>query len=302
MGRFVSVLCAVVVVAGVADAQTTSKTIDIRKLTANELHVIEQQAKRGQARAMTILGMAYAEGTAVGRHVEAGVKWLKQAAKVDDVAQTYLAQMYRDGDGVSKDLTQARAYFAKAAAQGNVTAQYNYASLCFNGDGGPQDVDVAAKFFEIAARQGDLLSEQMIARMYQYGRGVVKDPQQAIYWFNKAAQRDYGPALYALGVAYAEGAITEKNTPKAVELFKKATAHGEWPAALRLANIYMQSDSGMRNEAEAYKWFAIAHEMSGGEIAPAAETLAEKLGPAQIASEKREAQEWKSEHVLMAVK
>jgi len=47
----------------------------------------------------------------------------KQAGDGDAYAQLRLGEIYRDGEGVPKDLAKARDYLAKAAAQGNQDAQ-----------------------------------------------------------------------------------------------------------------------------------------------------------------------------------
>ena len=109
--RIVAIGCAWLVLTSMCAAQVAKK-IDVRKLTVDELRTLESRAKRGEERSMTILGMAYAEGKG---SVESAVKWLTKAARHDDVAQSYLAGMYREGHTVPQDLAQARSLYGRAA-------------------------------------------------------------------------------------------------------------------------------------------------------------------------------------------
>lgn len=290
------VLCAAVLVAGITQAQV-SRQIDIRKLTNDDLRLLRASAEHGNARSMTVLGIAYAEGLSVAADTKQALRWLQRAAKTDDVAQEFLGSMLRNGMGVPVDLYQARALFARAASQGNKRAQFNYASLCFNGDGGPQDIGAAAKYFEIAARQGDAEAQHMIGRMYQYGRGVVQDHEQATKWYEAAAKQQLVTSIYALGVAYLEGDLGTKDVELGKKYLERAASLGDWASASRIANMYLQGELVKKNEAEAYKWFAIARELSGVDSSPSTALLEGKLKPLELASAKQEASDWKARNI-----
>jgi uncharacterized protein len=288
---FVSVL-----LVGVAEAQVLRK-IELRKLTAADVRVLQASALRGERRSMTIAGIALAEGRGVAMDTLGAVRWLEKAAKTDDVAQEYLGTMFRSGKGVAQNLVRARVMYARAASQGNRRAQFNYASLCFNGEGGPQDVDSAAKYFEIAARQGDPEAQHMIGRMYQYGRGVVQDFDQATRWYQEAAKQNYAPSIFALGISYVEGDMGVRDGERARQYLERAASMGNWAAAVKIANMYHTGDAAPRNEAEAYKWFAIARELSGVDTSPSAASLESQLKPLELASAQEEITQWKAMRV-----
>jgi uncharacterized protein len=288
---FVSVL-----LVGVAEAQVLRK-IELRKLTAADVRVLQASALRGERRSMTIVGIALAEGRGVAMDTLGAVRWLEKAAKTDDVAQEYLGTMLRSGKGVAQNLVRARVMYARAASQGNRRAQFNYASLCFNGEGGPQDVDSAAKYFEIAARQGDPEAQHMIGRMYQYGRGVVQDFDQATRWYQEAAKQNYAPSIFALGISYVEGDMGVRDGERARQYLERAASMGSWAAAVKIANMYHTGDAAPRNEAEAYKWFAIARELSGVDTSPSAASLESQLKPLELASAQEEITQWKAMRV-----
>ena len=52
------------------------------------------------------------------------MKWFRKAAEQGHAdAQFCLGECYRTGDGVAKDLAEAKTWYEKAAAQGNADAK-----------------------------------------------------------------------------------------------------------------------------------------------------------------------------------
>ena len=81
--------------------------------------------------------------------------WEKAALRGDAAAQSNLAVLYYEGQGVAQDYDKARAWFEKAAAQGIPQAQYNLGVLYSKGRGVPKDINRARAWFEKAATQTD---------------------------------------------------------------------------------------------------------------------------------------------------
>jgi caspase domain-containing protein/Sel1 repeat-containing protein len=77
--------------------------------------------------------------------------WLPLAKKEDQVAQTYVGEIYEKGLGVQPDYALASEWYRSAAAQGYARAQIN------------------------------------LGYLYEKGLGVQKDPETALHWYRKAA-------------------------------------------------------------------------------------------------------------------
>jgi TPR repeat protein len=60
--------------------------------------------------------------------------------------------------------------------------------------------------------------------------------------------------------------------------------------------MYLTGESVAKNEAVAYKWFAIAHELNGSESNPPTALLEGRLKPLELASAKEEVSQWKALH------
>ncbi len=87
-------------------------------------------------------------------------------------AQFNLGVMYRRGEGVPKNASQAVTWYRKAAEQGYAEAQYRLGHMYDN--------------------------------MYENGEGDPKDALQAVTWFRKAAEQGHAYAKFSLGVMLAK--------------------------------------------------------------------------------------------------
>ena len=72
----------------------------------------------------------------------------------DAGAQCRLAEMYREGDGVRQDTTEAVRFYQKAADQGSAEAQCNLGFMAKRGEGGLKKDDDAAAQLSRAAEGG----------------------------------------------------------------------------------------------------------------------------------------------------
>ena len=95
--------------------------------------------------------------------------------------------MYRCGDGVPQDFTEAVKWYRLAAAQGDAGAQYSLGNMYSRGEGVPQDKAEAVKWYRLAAAQGNASAQYALGRMYYLGKGVPEDYVQPYKWWNLAA-------------------------------------------------------------------------------------------------------------------
>lgn len=142
------------------------------------------KAKRGDAKAMGILGLMYEKGLSCARDQGKGIKWLKKGAqKGDAAAQNNLGFAYLNGWGVKEDDTEALKWFQKAAAQGLASAQTNLGLLYGRGLGVSKDYAKALSWFKLAAEQDDPDAQVNLAQMLSLGEGAKKDYIESYKWF-----------------------------------------------------------------------------------------------------------------------
>jgi hypothetical protein len=133
------------------------------------------------------------------------------AEQGDPRAQFQLAQMYRTGDGLEKDLSQAVAWYRKAAEQGLPIAQHNLAVALDHGQGIAENKAGAAKWYRRAAAQGQVSSQYILARLLLLGQGGERDPAEAAHWFRRAAQTGHRDSIYHLGLMNRDGLGMPRN-------------------------------------------------------------------------------------------
>lgn len=114
---------------------------------------------------------AGAEAWARGDYVGAVRQWVNPAAQGDADAEFNLAQAYKLGRGVDRDLARAEQLFGKAAAKGHVPAADNYGLLMF--DRG-QRAD-AMPYVRAAADRGDPRAQYLMGIAHFNGDLAPKD-------------------------------------------------------------------------------------------------------------------------------
>ncbi len=133
----------------------------------------ERAARRGDREAPYWLGaMCEAEP-------RAAAKWYEVAAERGNrKAQSKLAEMYRAGEGVERDLVVAAFWEMAASAVEATYGVVHYKKLF-------------AQFVLKAANQGHAEAQYRIARMLHEGDGVAKDEAAAALWMRKAAEHGH---------------------------------------------------------------------------------------------------------------
>ncbi len=161
-----------------------------------------------------------------GDYQTAFKEWKPLAAQGDAVAQYNLAQMYRMGQGVPQNDTQAVAWYKKSAEQGYASAQSNLGVMYDNGKGVAQNDTQAVAWYKKAAEQGHASAQYNLGVMYGTGRGIPQNYTQAVHWYKKAAEKGHASAQSNLGGMYGTGRGIPQNYKIAYILFNLAASNG----------------------------------------------------------------------------
>ncbi|WP_241907900.1 tetratricopeptide repeat protein, partial [Vibrio splendidus] len=84
------------------------------------------------------------------------------------------------------DFKTAYSEWSPLAEQGDANAQSNLALMYLDGQGVAQDDKQAVYWYRKASEQGLAFAQSELGFMYFNGQGVDQDNQQAVYWFRKA--------------------------------------------------------------------------------------------------------------------
>ena len=128
------------------------------------------------------------ERIAAGDFASGAALMRKSASKGLPIAQYGLAKLHEKGNGVPKDLAQAREWTEKAANGGNVKAMHDLAVFMAEGEGGPQSYAGAVEWFRKAAEFGIVDSQYNLGVLYEQGLGISPNLTEALFWFQVAGK------------------------------------------------------------------------------------------------------------------
>ena len=99
-----------------------------------------------------------------------------------------IAFMILEGRGGAKsDPAKAAVFFRKGAENGYSPSQVNLGIMYKKGDGVPQNYTEAVKWFRKGAENGSSVAMTYLGQMYYFGDGVIESYTKAHMWFNLAS-------------------------------------------------------------------------------------------------------------------
>ncbi|MFN7095950.1 MAG: hypothetical protein ACK4PR_00085, partial [Gammaproteobacteria bacterium] len=213
---------------------------------------------QGYAVAQDQLSDRYQRGDGVPKNLEEAKKWYRNAAEQGyPPAQHKVGNMYSIGKGIPKNPQQAVIWYRKAAEQGYPPAQNKVGNIYLNGEGVPKDPQQAVIWYRKAADKGHAVAQNNLGVLYEQGEGVPKDPTEAAKWYRKAADQGYAIAQNNLGGLYVKGTGVEKNLEEAEKWYRKAADQRHPQAQYTLGIAYAKGIGVEKNLEEAAKWFEL---------------------------------------------
>ena len=187
------------------------------------------RARSGNLTAQYDLGVAYIEGNGVAKNVKEGQYWLEKcASKGHAAAQGYLGDIYYY---IHHDPKQACHWWQKASDGGDLDMTFNLSIMYRDGNGVPKDMAKSVSLLRKGAEAGHAVSMFNLANYYTRGDGVPRDERTALSWYTKAADKGHPGAMYNLCLSYANGYGTARNMARAGEYLRRAAEAG-YPYAL----------------------------------------------------------------------
>lgn len=185
IGGLMLIGAALLLSSGVPQASPVA-SVSHRQTAQTGMARIMALADSGDARAQTVLALAYLHGPAA--NAGAARRWsIAAASQGQPVAQYLLGTLYLDSDPA-----QAVRWLRAAAEQGNVKAMHNLA-IAF-AQGPAPDPTLAVQWFTRAAAKGYRDSQFDLAVLYERGLGVPQSGAEALKWYLIAAGSGDAPS------------------------------------------------------------------------------------------------------------
>jgi len=244
-----------------------------------DLNEILRKAKEGDPEAQFKIGQEYFRGEC--KMMVAFQSNLKNAINGNANAQENVASMYRNGDGVSKDLAKAEEWdqkafqsYLKTAEKGDANAQESIADMYWGGDGVSKDLAKAEEWYQKAfksylkvAEKGDANAQYKLTDLYSIQR-IIFWEAKAFEWYQKAiesALKDGEAAdaevKFRLALHIGEGLFVSKDPEKAELLFQSAfqsnlkkAERGDAAAQQKLSTMYATGRGTPLDQFKAKYW------------------------------------------------
>lgn len=189
-----------------------------RKDFKRGLQIIKPMAEKGHPFAQWVLGDMFKDGEGVAKDIGAARSWWMQAAsKGLDAAEVSLGDSYATGIGGIEDWKEATKWWRRAAEKGNARAQTGLALALYDGKGLPRDRAEAAKWFQKAANAGEVQSQAMLGQMFLLGEGGLRASFVDAYkWVLLAGEE--GKPLTAKTKAILEASLRPTDRQEAIRL------------------------------------------------------------------------------------
>jgi TPR repeat protein len=206
---------------------------------------LSDAAQQGDVRSAEHLGIALVTGDGGSPDYSTAVPFLQRAVAASRPdAAAWLAYLYQQGYGVSRDLAEARRLFKLAADSGDGHSAKNAAEMMRDGVGGAKDPRSADIYFEKAftamrgrAEAGDVSDQVLVAGMLAQGVGTRKDMAAAVVWWRRAVSQGNSTALARLGYVIAQGDGVPKDRDSGLRMLRQAAQAGNAEAVQYLSRL-----------------------------------------------------------------
>lgn len=220
-----------------------------------------EAAEAGQARTQYALGKIYRDGQGVEKDVQKAVELFTLAAmQGNSFAAFTLGKMYLSDDpALSRNVAAALKWITNAAEHGNQFAQYYLGKLLLKGtDDISQDTNSALRWLLASVEQGNVHAEYALAMAYLKGESVPKDSLKAMELLKRASSREHQFAQYQLGKLLLQGEDVPKDVVAAVHWLTASAMHGNQYAQYALGKLYLLGKGVEKDKDRAAKWFQMA--------------------------------------------
>eukprot|EP01105_Mastigella_eilhardi_P009927 TRINITY_DN2329_c1_g1_i1.p1 TRINITY_DN2329_c1_g1~~TRINITY_DN2329_c1_g1_i1.p1 ORF type:complete len:597 (-),score=167.99 TRINITY_DN2329_c1_g1_i1:79-1692(-) len=212
----------------------------------------QRSAAKGNADAMSFMGLCYEKGEGVDRDLDKAVELFHKAAENSDVwAYNHLGTLFQNGLGadgdssghIAKDPVRAVAFFTKCADMGGSNAMVNLALCLQKGIGCEHDDRRAVELLTQAVELGNIDAMSFLAMCYENGNShAPRNLTKAMSLFARASAAGDLWATNHCGIIYAEGlpeGNPQENRRLACSFFTDGFDKGDASCTTNLGKCYL---------------------------------------------------------------
>lgn len=183
-------------------------------------------AERGVADSFAEVGRTYA--WADNPDYKQATEWLRKGVSAGSVlSMRILGNMYREGEGLTRNGNEASKLYQEAARLGDQYAMADLGDMYRNGDGVDKNPKLAMEWYKKAAVAGSAYAMNQVGILYHDGVGVEQDHAEAGRWYEKAAEAGFGWGDNNLAILFSRGQGVRKDMDLAVDLLESAVGDAD---------------------------------------------------------------------------
>lgn len=214
------------------------------------------QESAGNTSALNDLGCLYASGIGIRRNMKMAVAYFMEASMKNSLfGMLNMAQLYREGMGVEKDIEKARELYHRAYEMSYTDAMVLCGDTYLEGAADMEpDYKNALICYQKAVFKRCPYASYRLGWLYHEGLGVEQDSVKAWDYYQKAVAMQYADAMTDVGVFYRDGIMAPQDYGKALELLEKAAAKGNARAMRELGQMYLRGQGVEADFKRAKEW------------------------------------------------
>jgi len=224
-------------------ATKLEKILDTLKESYGTFDLCLRNANGGDAYAMFLLANRYTSGNGVTKDLVQALAWYRRAAdKGRGDAMNAIGNAYFGGLGVEVDHVRAREWFEKGSRAGDADAMIGLGIMQARGIGGPVAATDSFLQFRQAVQLGNLRATPWLADCYFHGLGVKSNVEQArrFYLMGFDAGRLQPEQIHNLARMLEIGLGGDVDPTKALVCLEKCIQLGFTPAYGKLADVWIK--------------------------------------------------------------
>jgi TPR repeat protein len=278
---------------------------NLKKDNSQLMTIYKSGAESGNDRSMYVFGVLCLEDATIPNNKEVGLYWIKKAIDKGNIdAMVKLAQIYQEGQIVTKDANEALQLMRKAAERQDpeatnglamlllslppvesktrleaiellrkaspwsAAAKNNLAHVLETSPGSTnEDESRLFQLYREAADAGDVTANYNLGIAFLRGRGVSLDAVQAAKFLRIAADAGSADAAAQLGEMYRQGLGVPPSDTEALKLYRKAEKVNNPIALNRIGEMYFAGRVVSESYSDALKYYRLAESFGNADAA-----------------------------------
>lgn len=218
-------------------------------------------ADQGNAWAATNAGILLTEGDPGEPDLKKSITYFEKAIALGDpLGLYYMAEYYRQGVGIEKNISRSIELYRQAAMLGYDPAKYQLGASLITPNAAPEELAEGIRWIQEAANNDHFQAANLLGYCLQNGIGVPQDYKAGFERFMNCATAGSATGMYNVGYAYRQGWGVEKDHRLARQWFEKAAHAGEVAAQYYMGIMCRDGFGGPRDFEESARWFRLASE------------------------------------------